>query len=161
MPSLCSRHLQAYRWPRVSECRAWASCGDGALACNAHPVPRASLSASHAGARQHTSAGPYVTPGIQATTGSGESQQEAGPTGAHGQRAGAEGKLGAQGSAAPAPGRRREGSGLHPPRGTTRLARGRRAALIRSPSRAQSPVSNPGHRPSEMPVLPPLPSGGT
>lgn len=74
MPSLRSRHLQAYRWPRVSECRAWASCGDGALACNAHPVPRASLSASHAGARQHTSAGPYVTPGIQATTGSGESQ---------------------------------------------------------------------------------------
>lgn len=73
----------------------------------------------------------YVTPGRRATTGSGESrappsQQEAGPTGAHGQRAGAEGKPGARGCgfAPPASGCGREGNGLHPPRGMTRLARG-------------------------------------
>lgn len=35
---------------------AWASREDGARACRAHPVPRASLGAGHTGASQHTPA---------------------------------------------------------------------------------------------------------
>lgn len=92
------------------------------------------------------------------------SQQGAGPTGAHGQGAGAEGKLGARGCGLLPPpqdaGERAVGSALPGERQAWHAARG--AALTRSPSRAPRPVSSAGRRPSEMPwmpALPPLPSG--
>lgn len=149
---------------------AWASREDGAHACRARPVPRASLGAGHTGASQHTPARGVryarATGGNRkwGKPGAPLSQQGAGPTGAHGQGAGAEGKLGARGCGLLPPpqdaGERAVGSALPGERQAWHAARG--AALTRSPSRAPRPVSSAGRRPSEMPwmpALPPLPSG--